>query len=244
MLKRHIYIGYDPVEHDACRVAAASLRSRYTGSAKLDVHWLDGYALMSQGVYRRATAHRDGRLWDLASGAPMSTSHANARFYLPRLQRGGWALFCDGDVLFRGCVEEIFAHADQNYALLCVQHGPQEGDGVKKGGHVQARYARKNWSSVMLWNLDHPAHARLTDELLEHAPGRDLHRFSWLQDHEIGSLPPQWNYLIGVSPRLADPRLAHFTLGLPSVPGYKQSEFADEWRSALAQVNGLALGAA
>lgn len=242
MLKRHIYIGYDPVEHDAYKVAVQSLEARYEGEAKLEVRPLDVLELQARGLYKRALEYREGRPWDPASGAPMSTLHANARFYLPRLQRGGWALFCDGDVLFRGNAEELFAHADPAYALLCVQHGPQESEGVKKGGHVQAAYARKNWSSVMLWNLDHPAHARLTDERLENAPGRDLHRFSWLEDHEIGALPPEWNYLVGVSPLLADPKLAHFTLGLPSIPGYEHVEFAEEWRAAMSQVR-LSLGA-
>jgi hypothetical protein len=240
VLKRHVYIGYDPAEHDAYKVAVESLRVHYFGAAELDVRPLDVLELQARGIYRRALARRDGRHWDPASGAFMSTLHANGRFYLPRLQRGGWALFCDGDVLFRGNVEDLFAHADERFALLCVQHPPQEGDGVKKGGHVQAAYARKNWSSVMLWNLDHPAHARLTDERLEYAPGRDLHRFSWLEDHEIGALPPEWNYLVGVSTPQLDPKLAHFTLGLPCIPGYEDVEFASEWRTVLSQIGSLA----
>lgn len=239
MLKRHVYIGYDPAEHEACKVAAASLRERYSGGDDLRIHWLDGYALMSQGLYKRPTERRDGRLWDVRSAAPMSTSHANARFFLPRLQKGGWALFCDGDVLFRGDVAELFEAADPAYAIMCVQHGGQEGVGEKKGGHRQLPYARKNWSSVMLWNLDHPAHAALTDLLLDEAPGRDLHRFCWLADEFIGALPSEWNYLVGAAPRQDDPKLAHFTLGMPYIPGYENCHFAEEWRAAAARVGEL-----
>jgi hypothetical protein len=85
----------------------------------------------------------------------------------------------------------------------------------KMDGQVQSYYQRKNWSSVILWNCDHPAHKRLTLELLNSAPGRDLHRFCWLKDEEIGSLAPRWNYLVDVEPRPSSPAIYHFTLGGP-----------------------------
>lgn len=240
-MSRNIWIGYDALEHDAYKVAVDSLLEHYRGDDELDLRPLDMFALTAQGFYRRPLEYRGGRPWDAISGAPMSTTHANARFFIPRLQRGGLALFTDGDVLFRGDVEELFRLADPRYAIQCVKH-VLAGDelALKKGGHAQLPYARKNWSSVMLWNLDHPAHARLTDQLLNGAPGRDLHAFCWLEDHEIGPLPPSWNYLVGASPALINPKLVHYTLGLPNVAGYERSAFADEWRSALGRVRVLA----
>jgi lipopolysaccharide biosynthesis glycosyltransferase len=172
----------------------------------------------------------------------MSTHHANARFFLPRLQRGGLALFTDGDVLFRGDVEEVFAAADPSKAVMCVQHRDYDSGGEKKGGHVQQPYARKNWSSFMLWNLDHPAHARLTDDILNGTPGRDLHRFCWLRDDEIGELPLDWNWLVGVSPKIEQPAMVHFTLGLPSIPGHEQDAYAEEWRGARARMQAVLEG--
>jgi hypothetical protein len=102
-------------------------------------------------------------------------------------------------------------------------------------GQQQTQYARKNWSSVMLWNLDHPAHDAVTSELLNSVPGRDLHRFCWLDDELIGALPPAWNYLVGHT-RLPDPKdakLVHFTEGTPDMLGYESCEFSDEWREEL-----------
>jgi hypothetical protein len=239
-MSRNIWIGYDPLEHDAYKVAVDSLLEHYRGEDELDVRPLDMFGLTAQGFYRRPLEYRDGRPWDTLSGAPMSTTHANARFFIPRLQRGGLALFTDGDVLFRGDVEALFRLADPRYAVQVVKHWHVVGDlKTKKGGHVQLPYARKNWSSVMLWNLDHPAHKRLTDQLLNGAPGRELHAFCWLEDDEIGSLPASWNDLVGASPSLTDPNLVHYTLGLPNVAGYERSAFADEWRAALGRVRRL-----
>lgn len=232
-MNRNIWVGYDPLEHDACRVAVRSLVDRYRGPGELVVRFVDRMHLEAQDLYLRPTALRDGRLYDVASAAPMSTQHANARFLLPRLQRGGLALFVDGDVLFRGDVEEVFRLADPRFAVQCVQHKDAHAAGEKKGGHEQALYARKNWSSFVLWNLDHPAHERLTSDMLHRAPGRDLHRFCWLKDSEIGALPREWNHLVGVSEPIADPKLVHFTLGLPCVPGYEDCAYAGEWRRHL-----------
>lgn len=97
----------------------------------------------------------------------------------------------------------------------------------------QTHYSRKNWSSVVLWNTSHPANKALTLEALNTWPGRDLHAFKWLADDLIGELPPEWNYLVGVSPKMDNPKLVHFTLGTPNLPGYENAEFADEWRSYL-----------
>ena len=60
-------------------------------------------------------------------------------------------------------------------------------------------YSRKNWSSVVLWNWAHPANRRLTLEMVNTLPGRDLHAFCWLDEWEIGELPVEWNYLVGVT---------------------------------------------
>jgi hypothetical protein len=102
---------------------------------------------------------------------------------------------------------------------------------------VQTYYRRKNWSSVVLWNCEHLAHMRLTQEMLNTLPGRDLHAFSWPEDSEIGDLPRGWSYLVGVSPAIpaGNLHIAHYTLGTPNILGYEQSEptggpNATKWR--------------
>jgi hypothetical protein len=102
-------------------------------------------------------------------------------------------------------------------------------------GQIQTAYARKNWSSVCVFNCDHPANRALTVDLVNTLPGRDLHRFCWLADNEIGALDPKWNWLAGHSDAAIDPAIVHFTDGVPSMPGYEDAPFADEWFAHLKQ---------
>ena len=139
----------------------------------------------------------------------------------------------------RADIADLFALADPKYAVLCVHHDYIPPTRPKMDGQVNAAYPRKNLSSVCLWNCDHPAHRTLTLERLNTLPGRDLHAFCWLWHSQIGVLPPDWNYLVGVSPRIADPSIAHMTLGTPDMAGYEHCEFADEWLDFLREAVAL-----
>lgn len=226
-----IFIGWDPAEMRAWNVAATSLRRH--SRRWHDVSRLALDELQAKGIYQRPTRMVDGQLWDVISAAPMSTGHAIARFFIPALcGYQGWAVFTDGDVLFRADVDDLLALADPRYAVQAVHQQQPAGEAVKKSGHAQTAYPRKNWSSVMLLNCEHPAHAALTREVLHTWPGRDLHAFRWLPDAAIGALPAAWNYLVGVTTPMPDPVcLAHFTLGTPDLPAHAGDPFADEWRA-------------
>jgi hypothetical protein len=228
MTTPRVYIGWDPREEIACNVAARSL-CEHSPSAQIVP--LDLMALRTRGMYWRPTTVMNNSLFDVISNAPMSTEHAISRFLVPHLMRhaGGWALFVDGDVLFRRPIEELWALRHDRYALMCVQHPPLLEEGVKKDGQPQQAYHRKNWSSVMLFNCSHPANKALMPDYVNEVPGRELHAFGWLEDELIGALAPEWNYLVGVSAPIADPAIVHYTLGTPSIPKYAQSPFADEW---------------
>ncbi len=230
--RRSVWIGFDPREANAYAVARQSVMSRTDGA--VGVHGLVLQYLRSRGLYTRPTEIRDGRLWDVISEAPMSTEFAISRFLTPFLAEKGWALFIDADMLVRGDLNEIFRKADPQYAVMCVKHKFDPPEGIKMDGQAQTRYARKNWSSVMLFNVDHPANERLTVAMVNTLPGRDLHRFCWLEDHEIGELPPEWNFLVGFhDPMFIDPKIVHFTDGIPTMKGYENVPFADEWRREL-----------
>jgi len=85
----------------------------------------------------------------------------------------------------------------------------------------------------MLINANHPANQRLSLQDVNERPGRDLHRFYWLHDSEIGMLTPDWNVLIGVQEKPFFPKLAHFTLGIPTISkDLEDSEHADMWWEA------------
>lgn len=237
-----IFVGWDPREVEAYRVCEHSLKRSASGPVDVRPIVLDD--LRRQGLYRRPTERRGGQLWDVISEAPMSTEFAISRFFLPLLAARaglgeGWAVFCDCDFLWLGDVYELLGEAKPGKALYCVQHRYEPTETVKMDGQAQLRYLRKNWSSLMLFDLAHPAHRKLTLDLLNDVPGRDLHRFCWLADEEIGALSPDWNWLEGASPPTTDrlPRAIHFTRGGPWMEGWRHVQHADLWLAAWRQLD-------
>lgn len=230
---RSIYIGFDPREAAAYAVARETAQQHTLRHVPVRGIVLD--EMRQRGLYWRPTSRRDGRLWDEISGAPMATEFAISRFLTPILAREGLALFMDADVMVRDSLVPLFDYAKANpqYAVFCVKHDFTPPEGLKMDGQVQTTYARKNWSSVMMFNCAHAANARLDVDLVNTLPGRDLHRFSWLEDHEIGELPPMWNYLVGHTKGTGCPAIVHFTDGIPTMPGYEDAEYAVEWRAAM-----------
>jgi hypothetical protein len=70
----------------------------------------------------------------------------------------------------------------------------------------------------------------LTPEFVQNATGAQLHRFSWLEDNEIGSLPMTWNWLDGEYGRVHSAQLVHFTLGTPCFGEFATfGDFSSEW---------------
>jgi hypothetical protein len=228
---RSVWIGFDPREVDAYAVARSSIR-RHT-LAPIPVSPVELDSLRARGLYRRPTERRDGRLWDVISDAPMATEFACSRFLVPHLAGSGWALFMDCDMLVRTNISRLFEICDPTKAVMVVKHHHEPPEGEKMDGQIQTRYARKNWSSVMAFNCDHPANKALTVDMVNTFPGRDLHRFCWLEDHMIGELTPSWNWLAYHSSPEIDPDIVHFTEGLPSMLGYEDQPYADEWRREL-----------
>lgn len=236
-VRRSVWIGFDPREANAYAVARQSVIARTDGA--VGVHGLVLAHLRARGLYTRPTEIRDGRLWDVISEAPCATEFSISRFLTPILAEKGWALFMDCDMLVLGDMNSLFREAMEKHsdkAIVCVKHQHNAKPGVKMDGQVQTVYGRKNWSSFTLYNVDHPANDALTVEMVNTLPGRDLHQFCWIKDDAlIGEIGPGWNYLIsetkGVHP--SDVKVAHFTLGIPTMPGYENCEFAEEWMREL-----------
>jgi lipopolysaccharide biosynthesis glycosyltransferase len=235
-MKRSIWLGYEPREIDALQVCANSIKAHL--SEDIPIYTVDLDVLRARGLYQRPTRFDAEalQLFDVISDAPMSTAFAISRFFVPHLAEGDdWALFMDCDMLVREDLSKLFALADHQKAIQVVQHDAGKFTvGEKMDGQAQTVYARKNWSSVMLWNLKHDAHRRLTLFALNQWTGRALHNFAWIgHEKQIGALPSGWNHLVGVDPPNEDAQIAHFTLGIPRMRGYENSEHAEEWRSYL-----------
>lgn len=224
-----VYVGHDEREQSAYDVAVSTLKAR-TDSA-VCVEPLKSERLASMGLLRRPTDRR-GQVYDLPSNAPCATDFAISRFLVPHLCQEGWALFVDCDVVFLDDVRKLFQAADHSKAVMVVKHRMEQAEGTKMDGQAQVAYPRKNWSSVMLFNCNHPANRRLSLQDVNERPGRDLHRFYWLHDAEIGELPAQWNWLVCVQPMPEKPALAHFTNGGPWLPSWKGAEHDELWLRA------------
>lgn len=224
-----VYIGYDPGEIRAYRVAQHSLL--HHASIPVSVTPLRADWLQRHGLLIRPVDCRVG-LYDLHSNAPASTEFAISRFLVPLLAQDGPALFVDCDIVFLTDIAELLALSDDRYAVQCVQHRYRPSTSTKMGGIQQTNYSRKNWSSVMLFHCGHPANHRLSVDMINRWPGRALHGFEWLADSEIGELPARWNWLVGEQPKSDDPAIAHFTLGGPWLPNWLPAAHDDIWWTA------------
>ncbi|NBX74745.1 MAG: hypothetical protein EBZ69_06840 [Alphaproteobacteria bacterium] len=222
-----VYIGFDKREPEAYDVTAFSIQRH--ASAPVDIFPLKIDRLRAQGLYTRPTSTRDGRLWDDFSDAPMSTEFAITRFLVPHLATTPWAVFCDCDFLWRHDIFKLINDVDDSKALWCVQHDYRPAEATKMDNQAQTQYSRKNWSSMMVWNVPHPANKKLTLEMVNTLPGRDLHRFCWLADGDIGNVSPTWNWLEGHSDPAINPNVIHYTRGGPWFDNWQHVAFAQEW---------------
>jgi hypothetical protein len=70
----------------------------------------------------------------------------------------------------------------------------------------------------------------LTPEFVEQATGAQLHRFTWLDDNDIGELSKEWNWLDVEYDHNPNAKLVHYTLGTPCFYEFAdQGNFANEW---------------
>jgi hypothetical protein len=212
-----IFIGYDPVESVAWHTMAHSILARSSAPVALVPLNLSNLG----SIYTRA---RDPK---------QSNSFSFTRFLVPYLSGySGTAVYFDCDQMLRVDVADLLAlgDLDRSKAVHVVQHDYQPRDGSKYLGTVQYAYPRKNWSSVVLWNCEHPANRRVTPEFVNTAQAMELHRFLWLKDGQIGRLDVRWNWLVGeYEAPPADVKNVHWTLGGPYFHDYRDVDFAHEW---------------
>lgn len=217
-MNQKVYVGYDSREDIAWQVARHSLLRHADG--QLDVFPLRQDALRELGLYRRP--------FDPMS----STEFSLTRFLTPYIAAGsGWVLFCDCDFLFLTDVRAVFANLDPAKALYCVQHDYTPANSIKMDGKTQTTYPRKNWSSFMLFNCDHPDVRALTPQVVNDATPAFLHRFEWIADETaIGALDLDWNFLEGEYPKPEQtPRVVHYTNGGPWFDEWQDVDYGDLW---------------
>ena len=255
-----IYIGYDQKEHKAYEVLRESILS--TTSAPVNIIPLVQSSLRRMGLYRRAWEQdEENNIVDSIDKKPFSTDFSFTRFLVPFLNMyEGYAIYMDCDMMVRSDIMEVFnsvRRTNPSTALWCVKHYYTPKENRKMDDKVQTVYSRKNWSSFILWNCEHPSHKNLTVDDVNTKPGLWLHNFRWLADlplskyegpysaetkhisyHNefIGTLPEEWNWLDGHSSEQIVPKNVHFTTGGPWYPNWvaqrvKDGSYAAEWEA-------------
>jgi hypothetical protein len=141
-------------------------------------------------------------------------------------------------MICRSDIAELWSLRDERFAVQVVKHDYSTKQAQKYLGNVNQNYPRKNWSSVILWNCAHPAHRILTPEKVAASEGAFLHRFQWLRDDEVGSLPDHWNWLAIEYADNPDAKLVHYTLGTPCFRDYADTSMSEHWHAAHARSQG------
>lgn len=214
-----IFIGWDSREPIAADVCEYSLQQNTR--PLLDIRMLKQDELRHQEIYTREP------------DALASTEFTFTRFLVPYLMEyQGWAVFCDCDFLWVDDVVKLFEQADDRYAVMVVKHDYRPQSKTKMDGQRQQYYPRKNWSSMILWNCAHPKNRELNLDAINTWQGKRLHRFEWLDDQDIGTLSPEWNWLVGWyhEPWDGRPRALHYTEGGPWFANYRNCDYSEVWR--------------
>ena len=130
----NVFVGWDSREDIAYRVCRHSILRR--ASIPVEVTPILQDALRAEGLYSRP------------ADPLASTEFTYSRFLMPALAGyRGWALFCDCDFLWLADIAELFALADDRYAVYCVHHDyrPRESskmDGARRPS-IRARTGRR-----------------------------------------------------------------------------------------------------
>lgn len=144
------------------------------------------------------------------------------------MQWKGFAIFIDGDMIVKDDIANLWNLRDYYKAAQVVQHDYKTKHPVKYLGARNDDYPRKNWSSVILWNCGHFANRTLEPEYIGKSNGSHLHRFGWLKDELVGSLPVEWNQLVEEYPD-RESSLYHYTIGIPAFKDYAECDRSDDW---------------
>jgi len=160
-----------------------------------------------------------------------------SRFLVPHLMNyKGWAIYADGDMVCLEDIKKLWDLRDSKFAVQVVKHNYKTKIRNKYFGNKNENYPRKNWSSLILWNCDHPSHKILTPDFIQSQTGAFLHSFSWVNDNEIGELEKEWNWLAMEYDEKKDINLIHYTIGTPCFEQYKNCSLSSYWNKSFLNV--------
>lgn len=213
---KKVFIGWDKNEEVAYEVCKHSIKRHL--NSNIEILPLIQKQLRDDGCYFRPIDNLS------------TTEFSLTRFLVPYLSGyQGFSIFMDCDFLVTHDINLLFEIIDKNKAVSVVKHDYKPQSNTKADGKPQYLYPRKNWSSMIVFNNEHPSNKKLTRDLVNLETPQFLHRFSWLSDDEIGEIPHEWNYLVGWYFDIKLPKAIHYTEGGPWFKECKNCEFSKEW---------------
>lgn len=231
----NIFVGFDDREKEFYDICKYSLEG---SGSNVNVHPLNHLKLRQEGFFTRPwmVDGITGQFIDMVDNKPFSTQFSHTRFLTPLVAKAmgltGRALFVDLDFLFlddvAGILEEI--ESQESKPLYCVKHDYRPKNHKKMDNKEQINYDKKLWSSLMVFDIDHPLNKPLTKQYVNTSDGRALHTFQWLKEEDIGSINERWNFIENHSePRVPFSSIGaiHFTEGVPFMAGYENGAYAD-----------------
>jgi lipopolysaccharide biosynthesis glycosyltransferase len=224
-----IFIGWDSNQPIASEVAEYSLRRHAT--TDLEIFHIKKHEVQEHGIYYRP------------EGDPASTEFTYTRFLTPYLSDyKGLSMFVDSDWLFTADINELFDIAKndpkrvETAIWVCKHPEYVPKNNVKFMNKPQLTFPRKNWSSLMIFNNEHQATRQLNPLNVSNNTPQWLHRLTWTGHHRIGSLPLEWNWLIGEYDKLdTTPPGIHYTNGGPFNLVYGQ-DYEKMWEQYLKEM--------
>jgi lipopolysaccharide biosynthesis glycosyltransferase len=213
-----IIVGFDQLEAVAYHTFCQSVIDRTSEITRFT-------PLLLNSIENYSEKHNDG-----------SNQFIYSRFLSPYIMNfNGWVIFADGDMVCQSDIQKLWSLRDNTKAVLVCKHNYETKFSTKYLGNKNENYPRKNWSSLILWNCEHPKNKILTPEFVKNAKGSYLHRFCWLDDHDIGDIPLEWNWLAIEYPNNPDAKIIHYTLGTPCFHKYEKTDMSEYWHSARAR---------
>ena len=209
----NIFIGYDSNEKMAFHVLSESILRNSTEPVKITPIFLKNIK----------------NFFERERNQISSTEFSFSRFIVPYLLNyQGWGLFMDCDMLMKADIAELWKLRDSKYAVQLCKHEYSPKSNIKFLNQVQTVYKKKNWSSFMLINSEKCK--KLTPEYVNSASGLELHQFKWLENESlIGSLPLEWNWLVGEYSYKKDVKNIHYTKGGPYFKKSSNCDYASDW---------------
>ena len=208
-----IFVGHDSRFPEATKTCIKSMRDAgFDGQ----VDYLCKTKLKEIGFYGREDVEGE------------STEFSFTRFYVPLIcNYEGIAMFCDNDFLWKGDPRLIRRYVNLQEPMAVVKHEDYVVEDSKMNGVQNKSYPKKNWSSLMLFRCNQFKN-KLSKEYLDNATPAQLHEFHFIHENNIGSIPKDFNCLVGHYD-LKNAKALHYTNGGPWFDDYKDSEASEEW---------------